>query len=533
MGLLGEELIVPDTSILISRKLTKMLDKGELNRVKILIPEFVVDELQAQAGRGKEIGFLGLEEIKELKKRKVKVEFGGRKPTLEEIRLAKQGRIDALIREVAQERKATLYTKDLVQAVVGEVYGVKVRYIKDDKTPDELDFIPHLTKTTMSLHFKVDCIPYAKRGSPKKWKMEKIGKKPLTKKEFDRLSNAILRSIRGQRHSFVELDEYGAMVLQIKDMRVAITRPPFSDGEEITIVRPIVKLKLEDYKLSDKLKGRISERAEGILIAGPPGSGKSTLAASLAEFYLSQGKVVKTMEQPRDLQVSEEITQYGALAKDFGKTAEILLLVRPDYTIYDELRSVRDIHIFGDLRLAGVGMVGVIHAARAVEAIERFIGKVDLGILPNIIDTVIFVDKGEIQDGYDLGYVVKVPSGMLEADLARPVIEVRSFETNELKFEIYTYGDQTVVMPVRPGSAGKGASQKAGAGFRGIEALAVRHIEKALQKYVTNPRVEVVSNDQIQVIVGKRSAAKVIGKGGRNIGRLEEKFGVKIEVVEE
>ncbi len=41
---------------------------------------------------------------------------------------------------------------------------------------------------------------------------------------------------------------------------------------------------------------------------------------------------------------------------------------------------------------------------------------------------------------------VKVPTGMKEADLARPVIEVRDFETGELKNEIYTYGEQTIVM---------------------------------------------------------------------------------------
>ena len=245
------------------------------------------------------------------------------------------------------------------------------------------------------------------------------------------------------------------MVIQVRDMRIAITRPPFSDAEEITIVRPIIKLTLEDYKLSKKLKERIMKRAEGIIIAGPPGSGKSTLAASLAEFYSSQGKVVKTMEQPRDLQVSPEITQYGALAKDFGRTAEILLLVRPDYTIYDELRAPRDFHIFSDLRLAGIGMVGVVHAASAGEAVERFINKVELGMLSNIVDTVIFVDKGKIKDVYSLKLVVKVPTGMKEPELVRPVIEVRSFETGKLMHEIYAYGDETVVMAVEDSGSKK------------------------------------------------------------------------------
>lgn len=49
--------------------------------------------------------------------------------------------------------------------------------------------------------------------------------------------------------------------------------------------------------------------------------------------------VVKTMESPRDLQVSDEITQYAPLERDMQKTADILLLVRPDFTIYDEMRK--------------------------------------------------------------------------------------------------------------------------------------------------------------------------------------------------
>ena len=75
----------------------------------------------------------------------------------------------------------------------------------------------------------------------------------------------------------------------------AIARPPFSDGIEITVVRPVAKLTIDDYKLSDKLKDRLTKRVDGVLIAGPPGSGKSTFAASIAEFFESQGKIVKTI----------------------------------------------------------------------------------------------------------------------------------------------------------------------------------------------------------------------------------------------
>ena len=48
------------------------------------------------------------------------------------------------------------------------------------------------------------------------------------------------------------------------------------------------------------------------------------------------------MESPRDLQVGPEITQYTKLKGSFANTADMLLLVRPDYTIFDEVRKTED-----------------------------------------------------------------------------------------------------------------------------------------------------------------------------------------------
>lgn len=509
-----EELIVPDTSVLISKKLTELVDKGKIKKPKIIIPEFVIDELQAQANKGKEIGFIGLEEIKELRKRNLKLEFVGRKATAEEIKLAKKGRIDSLIRDVAKENNATLYTRDLVQALVAEVFGINVVYLPLEQEERELKFIPFLTKNTMSLHFKINCIPFAKRGKPGSFKIEKLGKNKLSKKEFESLAKSILTEARRDNYAFVEFEEYGAMVLQIKDLRIAITRPPFSNIEEITIVRPIVKLTLDDYRLSNKLKERIKEKAEGILISGPPGSGKSTLASSLAEFYQKQDKIVKTMESPRDLQVSPEITQYGPLAKDFSKTAEILLLVRPDYTIFDEMRTSSDFKIFADMRLAGVGMVGVVHASSPIDSIQRFIRKVDLGMLPNIIDTIIFVKDGEIKDVFSLNLKVRVPTGMVENDLARPLIEVRNFETGELKYEIYSYGEETVVVGINE----QKINEK------------IKKILKEIKKYDKKAKVEAVSEKNFKIYVNKKAIPKMILKKG--IDKLEKKLGVYLDVLE-
>jgi ATPase len=42
--------------------------------------------------------------------------------------------------------------------------------------------------------------------------------------------------------------------------------------------------------------------------------------------------------------------------------------------------------------------------------------------------------------------VVKVPAGMNSQDLARPVLQITSFLTKKILYEIYSFGEQVVVM---------------------------------------------------------------------------------------
>ncbi|MFQ5648257.1 MAG: ATPase, partial [Candidatus Aenigmatarchaeota archaeon] len=192
-------------------------------------------------------------------------------------------------------------------------------------------------------------------------------------------------------------------------------------------------------------------------------------------YLHSRGKIVKTFEQPRDLQVGPEVTQYAPLEGDWSKTAEHLLLVRPDYTIFDEIRQTKDFRIFSDMRLAGVGMIGVVHSTSPVSAIQRFIGRIELGIIPNIIDTVINIEAGKICKVYELALLVKVPSGMTEADLARPVVEIRDFATKNLEYEIYTYGAENVIIPVKKGKPSP------------VKELALEQVRKELGRF--DPRL--------------------------------------------
>ena len=300
----------------------------------------------------------------------------------------------------------------------------------------------------MSVHLKQGQKPLGKVGKPGSFLLEEIDDTTITNVILEKIISEILDSAESSESTNIEISKKNALVIQYRDYRITITRPPFSDAIEITIVHPIIKLSLDDYGISEKLMNRLTEKAEGILISGPPGSGKSTLASGLANYYHNQNKIVKTFESPRDLQVDEGVTQYTKLDGSFENSADILLLVRPDYTIFDEVRRRQDFHIFSDLRLAGVGMVGVLHANSPIDAVQRFIGKIELGTIPSVIDTVVFVKDGEIKKVYGLRLKVKVPSGMFERDLARPVIEIQDFETQNLEYEIYTFGEENVIIPV-------------------------------------------------------------------------------------
>jgi ATPase len=511
-----------DTSVIINGKITKMIKSNKLNNHEIIIPELVMGELQAQASKGRETGYIGLGEIKKIrkliKKHNIKINFFGERQSYEDILLARSGRIDALIIDVAKENKAVLITSDLLQATIAEIKGLEAKYFRPWKKTKTIKIERFLTKDTMSIHLKEGAIPYAKRGKPGNVKFVQLRKNRMKSEEMEMMITEILESARYGEDSFVEYGEHGASVIQLKDKRISIARPPFSDGIEITLVRPIVKLTLDDYKLSSKLKKRLEERAEGILLAGPPGSGKTTMAASLAEFYFKKGNVVKTLEQPRDLQVPPEITQYAPLNGSFAKTANILLLVRPDYTIFDDIRKHKEFEIFSDMRLSGIGMIGVVHATNPVDAIQRFIGKIELGVIPHIIDTILFIKDGNVEKVYSLGLTVRMPYGMKEEDLARPIVEVRDFETASLEYEIYVYGEQTVVIPVKEKKV------------TGIQRLASKKIKEIINKFDPSAEIEFTSGDKVIVKVRNEAIPSLIGKDGKTIKSIENKLGVSIDV---
>lgn len=525
---LGNKKFVLDTSIIIDGEITKMLEACKIEEGSdIIIPLAVLDELQSQASTNKEHGFVGLEEIKKMRElcttKNINLRFVGQRPNLDDIRLAKHGRIDAIIKDVAMYESATLMTADYVQALVAEAQGIKAMHIRTPTKTTDLEFEKYFDDKTMSVHLKEGTFPMAKRGTPGNFQLIKITEEKSTYPQLSNIIKEVSEAGRVTGTGSVEISRSGATVIQFGNFRIAITRPPFSDGLEVTVVRPIVRLELKDYNVSEKLMDRLSGKAEGVIIAGPPGSGKSTLASSLAEFYMKRSKIVKTFESPRDLQVPEEVTQYGPLEGSFEKAVDILLLVRPDYTIFDEVRRAQDFEVFADMRLAGVGMVGVVHASSPLDAIQRFMGRVELGMVPHILDTIIFVREGSIRKVYELTLTVKVPAGMTEADLARPLVEVSDFESGTVEYEIYTFGEENVVVPVSK-------LAKGGQAESGVRKLARSKIVDIMRKFDPKAEVNVISDNKVQVRVSKESAPRLIGRGGSNISELEEMLGVKIDV---
>jgi ATPase len=273
------------------------------------------------------------------------------------------------------------------------------------------------------------------------------------------------------------------------------------------------------------------------------------------------------MEAPRELQVPDQITQYTALEGSMANTADVLLLVRPDFVIFDELRKNEDFNVFGDMRLAGLGMIGVIHANGVRDAIQRFSNRVDFSVLSQVVNTIIFVKQGVVSRVYDIDFTIKVPNGMAGEMNIRPVTTVTDNDSGQLVLDVFRYDGETIVMPVMASVPAPAAAPVMAAktpqvqnigqpvlsapqptrtpapvaplpeparkenderpGWKLMEKDIQREIGRYTEGFID---VQMVSDTKAIVYIDDKDVPAAIGKGGKNISAIVNKIGIGIDI---
>lgn len=305
----------------------------------------------------------------------------------------------------------------------------------------------YFDETTMSLHIKENSKLIRKKWEPGNRKPV-VDDQVMNKQELKDFIDRIYKEVENRDDGFLEIDRSLSKVIQLWPYRIVIVYPPLSDWLEMTIVKPIKKLSIEDYNLDKEVFDLLRNKAKWILISGSPWSGKTTFAQALIDVYHQDHNIIKTIESPRDLLVDDDIVQYSFTYWSHDEVRDILLLSRPDYTVYDEVRNKSDFELYKDLRLTWIWLVWVIHATRPVDSIQRFLWTIEMWVIPQVIDTVIYIEKWNIKEIYQLQLTVKVPEWMESEDLARPVIIITSFISKKVEYEVYTFWEQIVVMPI-------------------------------------------------------------------------------------
>ncbi|OQB40823.1 MAG: hypothetical protein BWY04_01194 [candidate division CPR1 bacterium ADurb.Bin160] len=110
----------------------------------------------------------------------------------------------------------------------------------------------YFAENTMSIHIKENNPLLKKNGGPGGRKPE-LGSKVLDKKFVEKLIDDIFKEVETRHDSILEIDRNLSKIIQLGPYRIVIVYPPLSDGLEITVVKPIKKLSLDDYKIEQEV----------------------------------------------------------------------------------------------------------------------------------------------------------------------------------------------------------------------------------------------------------------------------------------
>ncbi|MBU1973938.1 MAG: KH domain-containing protein, partial [Nanoarchaeota archaeon] len=97
--------------------------------------------------------------------------------------------------------------------------------------------------------------------------------------------------------------------------------------------------------------------------------------------------------------------------------------------------------------------------------------------------------------------------------------EIRDYISGKLDYEIYSYGEQTVVIPIEKKER------------KIIWQYAAESVRDYFKTYDQNNVVQFVSDNEIRVYLMNETIPKVIGKNGEEIKKIEQELGLKIDVL--
>ena len=93
-----------------------------------------------------------------------------------------------------------------------------------------MEFLKFFTADTMSVHLKQGQKPLGKVGKPGSFSLEEIDDTTITNVSLEKIISEILDSAESSESTNIEISKKNALVVQYKDYRITITRPPFSDA---------------------------------------------------------------------------------------------------------------------------------------------------------------------------------------------------------------------------------------------------------------------------------------------------------------